>query len=256
MASPGPLRAGLKKALSPHNAAPPAKLAKLEPSSKASLGLGTLDSSDDDCSWGPSQPAEAATGAGPLTQLAAAGSGQVSRAFCPHCSCYLPDVGGGSAGAGAAHVAACGQGAGQAAEEAGEDSEGNWSEAEEEGVGAEGLEEGGDPAEGPSAEEEGLLEEEEGEPEEAEPQEQQQSEVGAWLASHGLERFAPNFERAGAEAAAGALAGPEPCLAPGRHGSLGWRRRRGRGPDRLTNAAASSFPPSSPQARTSRCCPT
>ena len=189
MASPG--RAGQKKALSPHNAAgPPAKFVKLEPASTAKCG--TLDSSDDDCSWGPSQPAEA--GAGPLTQLAAAGSGQVAQAFCPHCSCFLPDVGGGGASAGAAHVAACGESARRAGEADGEDSESNWSEAEETGVGAEGLQqEVGDPTE-ERFEEELRLDEQEGDL--AEEEEERKEERGrARAAAAGLQRTNPSARR-------------------------------------------------------------
>lgn len=145
--------------------------------------------------------------AGPLTQLAASGSQSVAQAFCPHCCCFLSDVGG-SAAEQRQHMDACAALAGPS----GSDSGGKHTEQEDDqGAGSDCKSEAGedeDEAGGGSGHAdcevvclEDSSEDEEGGSEAAacSGRTAAEAELQAWLAGRGLAKYAGHFVRAGGQ---------------------------------------------------------
>jgi hypothetical protein len=156
---------------------------------------------------------------GPLTQLAAAGTQPLSRAFCPHCGCFLSDVGASEAGQ-QHHMATCQAvelpGArddedGAAAAAVPDDDAGSDGQSEE-GEGPQGLEleleeaEEGQPGEDPfgngssgyGEEPEVVAVEDDGGTEAAAMEQAEERSIQQWLAGRGLQKYADCFVRAGA----------------------------------------------------------
>ncbi|GAB4823565.1 hypothetical protein N2152v2_010611 [Parachlorella kessleri] len=141
---------------------------------------------------------------GPLTQMAAAGAEPLSHAFCPHCGCFLSDVGDTEAQR-QKHVASCQSNEAAAVVAGGEaeagaagqaDNDGH-SEAEEEAEGQHQL--GGEEEEGVDNEAIFILDddaEEDSCPGQSSPE--AEPSIEQWLAQRGLQKYADCFARAGA----------------------------------------------------------